>query len=592
MILDAPNLNRLWADVLVEEFVRSGVTQFFLAPGSRSTPLTTAIAAHPTARATLHYDERGTAFSALGYARATGRAAGWITTSGTALANGFPAIVEAGTDNVPLVLLTADRPPELRHTAANQTIDQPGLYGGYVRWAMDVPTPSTDVPLASILTMVDQATHRAQGTPASGPVHLNLMYRKPLGPTPDGQTYDAYTAPVRAWAGRATPWTTYAAGAPATPPSGDLIAHLQSAKRGVLIAGRMPAYVDTAPVQALAQHLGWPLLPDVGSQLQLAAPAAEDPRCLAFDHVLAHAEWRGSLAPDVVVQIGGPPVSKRLQQALQAWQPATYVLVHPGPRRIDPHHSVTHRIQADPAAFARTLMDVLPEASALASYTEAWQQADTAAEEALARALSTEPLSEPQVARLVATHLPDGHPLVLASSMPVRDADRFTRRPSGASIPVIANRGASGIDGLVATAAGAALGCGHPATLLIGDLALLHDLNSLALLRQVPVVVVVINNDGGGIFHFLPIATERDVFEPYFGTPHGMDFAHAAQQFGLPYHDPATPDAFVEAYTRATRRGDSALMEIRTDGAENYALHEAMLEAVRSLQGNLNAKIE
>jgi len=588
LTLDAPNLNRLWADVLVEELVRCGVTQFFLAPGSRSTPLTTAVAAHPTAQATMHYDERGTAFAALGYGRATGRPAGWITTSGTALANGFPAIVEAGTDSVPMVLLTADRPPELRDTAANQTIHQPGLYGRYVRWTMDVPTPSTDVPLASILTMVDQAAHRAHGTADPGPVHLNLMYRKPLGPTPDGQTYDPYIAPVRGWAKRSAPWTTYPA-APATIASPDALAdRLHGAERGVLIAGRMPASADTTAVHALAQHLGWPLLPDVGSQLQLAALAAEDPRCLAFDHVLAHTEWRGALAPDVVVQMGGPPVSKRLQQALYAWQPATYALVHPGPRRIDPHHDVTHRIQAAPAAFARALMDALPRAASPTRYTASWKQADTAAEVALSRALPSATCSEPQVARLVAAHLPDGHPLVLASSMPVRDADRFARRPSGAPVPVIANRGASGIDGLVATAAGAAIGCNHPATLLIGDLALLHDLNSLALLRQAPVVVVVLNNDGGGIFHFLPIAEETDVFEPYFGTPHGMDFAHAAQQFGLPYHQPATLEVFVEAYTSATEQGTSALIEIRTDRAENHALHEALVDAVQSVDGVLS----
>jgi 2-succinyl-5-enolpyruvyl-6-hydroxy-3-cyclohexene-1-carboxylate synthase len=589
LTLDAPNLNRLWADVLVEELVRSGVTQFFLAPGSRSTPLTTAVAAHPTARATMHYDERGTAFAALGYGRATGQPAGWITTSGTALANGFPAIVEAGTDSVPMVLLTADRPPELRDTAANQTIHQPGLYGDYVRWAMDVPPPSTDVPLTSILTMVDQAAHRAHGTADPGPVHLNLMYRKPLGPTPDGQTYDAYAAPVRAWAERATPWTTYAAGAPTIAPSDDLAARLQSAKRGVLIAGRMPASADTAAVYALAQHLGWPLLPDVGSQLQLAAPGADDPRCLAFDHVLARADWREALVPSAVVQFGGPPVSKRLQGALHAWQPATYALVHPGPRRIDPHHDVTHRIQAAPAAFARGLMDMCPRAASPTRYTESWKQANAAAEGALSRALPSDICSEPQVARLVAAHLPDGHPLVLASSMPVRDADRFARRPSGAPVPVIANRGASGIDGLVATAAGVAIGCGHPATLLIGDLALLHDLNSLALLQQAPVVVVVLNNDGGGIFHFLPIAEETDVFEPYFGTPHGMDFAHAAQQFGLLHYRPPTPEAFVEAYTSVTEQGTSALIEIRTDRAENHALHEALVDAVRSVDHVLPA---
>ncbi|MDX1546597.1 MAG: 2-succinyl-5-enolpyruvyl-6-hydroxy-3-cyclohexene-1-carboxylic-acid synthase [Rhodothermales bacterium] len=563
-----------WADLIVEELVRCGVEMFVMAPGSRSTPLVAAVAAQPRARAVMHYDERGTAFFALGYGRATRQPAAWITTSGTALANGYPAIVEAATDGVPMLLLTADRPPELRATGANQTIDQPGLFGAYVRWAFDLPASTPAIDPSVILTTVDQAVHRARRTP-QGPVHLNCMFREPLAPEPEPAPEGA-AGPLR-WRTSAAPYTRYDA-APRRPDAGAVVhlaERLRAARRGLVVAGRLATVEEGRAALQLAERLGWPLLPDVGSQLRLGHGAAESviPH---YDLVLGSEAFADAHAPEAVVQVGARPTSKRLGQWLARHRPDPYVLVHDDPRRIDPHHHVTDRIEAGVAAFCAVLAEAVATPGD-ASWRAAWREADQRATAALTGALGdAEAISEPWVARAVARAIPSGHGLVLASSMPVRDVDMFAPA-DGAAVPVAANRGASGIDGLVATAAGFCEGRGAPATLLTGDLALLHDLNSLALLRERPVTVVAINNDGGGIFHFLPIARHEALFEPYFGTPHGLGFAHAAEMFGLPYARPATPAAFTAAYEAARQRDGASLIEVRTERAANAALHRRLL---------------
>jgi 2-succinyl-5-enolpyruvyl-6-hydroxy-3-cyclohexene-1-carboxylate synthase len=577
--LDAANLNHLWAQLLIEELTRSGVDTFFLAPGSRSTPLTTAVARHPAARAIVHFDERGTAFAALGYGRATGRPAGWITTSGTAVANGLPAVVEGATDGVPMLLLTADRPPELRDTAANQTIDQVKIFGEYVRWQMDLPTPTTDIAPAMVLSTVDQAVHRATRAPA-GPVHLNCMFRKPLEPQPDGADYADYTTALSDWAAQSTPYTRY----PATKSAPDLAsieaaaAVARDTERGLLVAGRLDTDAERSAVSRLAERLGWPLIPDVTSGLRFGGGSAL--RIAFADQVLTSASFRDAMQPEVTLHVGGRFVSKRLQQYVEAVRPTHHIVVRPDPARIDPGHQVTQHIESDVTAFCTALAKhVTPPGQT--GWTRQWTTATEAVQEAVERALRDgASLSEPFVAHHITRHVPNAQALVLASSMPVRDANRYGAT-GGAAVPVVANRGASGIDGTVATAAGVAVGRNAPVTLLIGDLALLHDLNSLALLRELSVIVVVVNNHGGGIFHFLPIAEHTDVFEPYFATPHGRSFDHAAACFGLPYERPETKNDFERVYRRACEQGTSALIEVQTDREANRDLHEMLEQQAR-----------
>jgi 2-succinyl-5-enolpyruvyl-6-hydroxy-3-cyclohexene-1-carboxylate synthase len=576
---DTPRANRLWATLIVEELVRNGVDFFCVAPGSRSTPLVAALAANERARSLIHFDERGTAFAALGYARATGRPAAWITTSGTAVANGLPAVVEAATDGVPMLLLTADRPPELRQTGANQTIDQPDIFGDYVRWRFDLPAPEEAVDPAMVLTTVDQAVYRAQRAP-SGPVHLNLMFREPFIPDPedlDGQL----PAPTR-WLKSGEPYTRYAATRPAVDLDEieSLWEALRPVEQGLVVAGRLPSRKQGEAVLRLADSLGWPLLPDVGSQIRLGVHSEN--LAAYYDALLASERFKEAHAPEAVLHVGGRAVSKRLEQFFARSRPDPYVVVRENPFRIDPSHRVTHSVEADILGFCTALTKVAGRRPSMgaASWTTSWRGASEKVDSYLDRSFAeTKELNEPLVARLISRHVPEEHGLCVASSMPIRDVDTFAAT-DGAPVPVTANRGASGIDGTVATAAGFVRGSGRPLTLLIGDLALLHDLNSLAMLRNLPVVMVVLNNDGGAIFSFLPVARHKAFFEPYFGTPQGLSFEHAAAMFGFGYQRPRSTTDFVETYLAACARNTPTLIEVRTDREENVALHRELLEEI------------
>ena len=579
--LDAPNVSYLWTQLLIEELVRQGVDTFFVAPGSRSTPLTVAAARHPDADVVLHVDERGNAFAALGHGRSTRRPAGWITTSGTAVANGQPAVVEASVDAVPMLLLTADRPPELLDTGANQTIDQTKIFGDYVRWQTNVPVPTDEVDPAYVLTTADQAVHRARRAPA-GPVHLNCAFRKPLEPVERTFTVSVPDA-VKSWAENDTPYTQ--APTPTLQPSPAAVATLAEAvagtEKGLVVAGRLdtPAAVDAT--RRLATELGWPLVPDLTSQLRLG-PAPDRPRVPYGDLVLTSEAFRERHLPETVLQVGGRFASKRLRLFLRDSRPAVRAVVRPDPSRVDPDHRATHHVEADVAPFVEALLDrvgELPDTPPHRDWRTAWGEASGRAEAVVRAHAADDPLTEPAIATVLTRHVPSDHAIVAASSMPVRDLNRHAAT-NGPAVPVYANRGASGIDGTVATAAGVAQGRETPVTLLIGDLALWHDLNSLALLRNRPVVVVVVNNDGGGIFHFLPIREHEAVFEPYFTTPQGRSFAAAAETFDLAYHQPETVDAFRAAYEQACASGGPVLVEVRTARDDNRRVHEHLEQAV------------
>ena len=581
----SPTLNALWAGLLVDELVRQGVGLFCLAPGSRSAPLTLAVAGHPTARHLMHFDERGTAFAALGYARATGRPAVWITTSGTAVANGLPAAVEADEDGVPLILLTADRPPELRDTAANQTIRQPELFGPFARYRADLAVPTAAINPAYVLTTAAQAVARARGTDAgagAGPVHLNAPFREPLAPVPDGSIPPGYLDGLDRWLESDQPYTRYAAGAGRPPDAAvaDLWARLRQHARGLVVAGRLNTQAEGAAAQALAHRLGWPLVADIGSQVRLGLA---DGAIGHADLILSSDTFRAAHRPNAVLYLGGRALSKKLGQHLAAARPDPFAIVRPDGRRFDPDHVVTDRVQADAVAFAQATESLPARTSGgVSDWTRRWREAEAAVCASLRKQLDGDSadLTEPQVARLVTRYLPAGSGLVLAASMPVRDADLFAS-PGGPAVPVAMNRGASGIDGTVAMAAGFARGLGKPVTLIVGDLALLHDLNSLALLRhegQPPVIVVAVNNDGGGIFHFLPVSG-HERFEALFGTPHGLGFEHAARMFGLDYAVPESSSHFRQVFREFHASGRSAIIEVRTRREANRALHAALRQA-------------
>ncbi|MCP4641419.1 MAG: 2-succinyl-5-enolpyruvyl-6-hydroxy-3-cyclohexene-1-carboxylic-acid synthase [bacterium] len=575
----APNINRLWAGLIVDELVRNGVTLACVSPGSRSTPLTVAVAEDPRMDVVVHFDERGAAYHALGYARATGMPAALVCTSGTAATNYLPAVAEAANAGLPLILLTADRPPELRDTGANQTIDQTNLYGTCARWYHEFPCPATEVDASVVLTAVDQAVSRACQESA-GPVHLNCPFREPLDPEPSGDDFTTYLEPVNAWVDGSDPFTPKAS--TTLMPGDDELDHVrgivESAKQGLLVVGQLTSQAETDAAMSLADALGWPVFPDVASGLRLGV--RQDRVWTYYDQLLLSESFRAVYRPDVVLQIGGPVTSKRLEQHLVTCSPPHRVRVAPHAYRQDPSGSITLRLRASALAFCLWLNEAVetPAAEDWLAHAVGVVDVDRLIEGFLG---THERLTEPGIARLVSAIMPTDHALMLGNSMPVRDMDMYAS-PKGPRVRVAANRGASGIDGLIATAAGFAHGQCAPVTAVIGDLSALHDLNSLALLAgsRAPVTLVVINNDGGGIFHFLPIAKHAEVFEPYFATPHGLDFKHAAAMFDLPYERPDSTDELAAVYLEAARSGRPSVIEVVTNRADNLHAHHQLQRAV------------
>lgn len=577
--LAAKNMNQLWATLIVEELVRCGVDHFVLSPGSRCTPLTLAVAEHPRTKSVMHYDERGAGYFALGEARALQRPVALVCTSGTATANYLPALVEASLSLVPLIALTADRPPEMRDTGANQTIDQDHLYGRYARWYHTFPCPDRAIALETVLTAVDHAVHRAQATP-QGPVHLNCAYREPLAPIASGEEFETYLQSVGTWRSQGRPYTTYARTEQAVCAEDErfLAQLVQFSKRGVIIAGQIGASVADE-VLKLGQSLGWPILADVASGSRLGTDGTSVLH--HFDQLLHSPCFRERFAPDLVLHFGGPVTSKRLMHHLESQPPEHYIRIADHPLRHDPIHRVTLRIQTNPTTFCAGLASACLTRTSAAWVNELHAMNERASV-AIRSLLDRSPeITEPSLARLLSLRLDNGSALFLGNSMPIRDMDMFGDA-SGTRVPVFANRGASGIDGNVATAAGIAHASGRVVTAVIGDLAALHDLNSLALLRDnnTKVILIVINNDGGGIFHFLPVADCTDHFEQYFGTPHGLRFVHAAEQFGLKYACPKDMESFAAAYDAARELHESSIIEIKTERASNRAIHRALQDAV------------
>jgi len=551
-MISRENINSTQASLIVEELVRHGIELFCISPGSRSTPLTVAAARHPKTQCQICHDERGAAFLALGYGKATGRPAALICTSGTAAGNYLPAIIEAAMDDTPLIALTADRPPELLDAGANQTIFQDHIYGDYVRWQKTLPPPSEEISPRFVLTTVDQAVHRALVDP--GPVHINCQFREPLEPTEIKFTRHPDQR-LTAWEESGNPFSSYASSTTICSQQDlqritDLI---HGTQKGLVILGRLAPHQQHSPaISDLLDKLTWPVHADIGSGFRLAVP-----QWPVFDELtMQTSRWFKEAPPNTVLHLGGPFISKRLQSLLQKSPPAQYIHVHENSRRIDPGHIVSHRLACDVDEFCAALTARLALATPFSGK-------DTAAHEAIDAHFLGTGLSEPLIARLISRHLPQGHALFLSNSQPVRDMNEFAALDGPASI-VGTNRGASGIDGIVASAVGFARGLEKPTTLIIGDTALLHDLNSLHLAANSPqpLTIICINNNGGGIFNRLPISEFKDVFEPFFVAPHNRNFQSAAAMFDLPWTNPASQQELLETLQGAWRSGRSSIIEV------------------------------
>lgn len=566
-------MNQLWGYLIIEELVRNGVDYFVISPGSRSTPLTVAVAQNSQAKKIICLDERAAGFHAIGYARATGNPAVLICTSGTAAANYLPAVIEASIDNIPLIILSSDRPPELRQTGANQTINQVNLYGNYPRWQFDLPCPTAEISPNVVLTTIDLTVSKSRQAPG-GVVHLNCMFREPFGST------DApveIPASLSKWSEKRSPYTRYAGKSTIPTPAEieSFIEIIQSTTKGILVVGQLKAIGDIQTVVELALRLNWAVFADIQSGLRLRR---DFPNLIHYFDRLLLTDISVELEQiDTIVQLGTRLVSSQWLKWIEKYPPQNYIVVVNDGDRHDPSHLVSLRIESDIAYFCQQLPH-LPASEWVQKLRSASDRISVTA----AKFLKTSQLTEPLIARTISELIPSQHGLWVSNSMPIRDLDMFGVGAMGASealSPRIgANRGTSGIEGAIASATGFAVGLQAPVTAIVGDLSSLYDLNSLALLQRSiqPVIAIVINNDGGGIFSFLPIAKSTEIFDTYFGTPHGVNFSHAAAMFELDYYHPQTADDLIRDYHQALVDRRSAIIEVTTDRSENLQLHQAL----------------
>lgn len=539
----------------MDEWIHSGVRHAVVAPGSRSTPLAVALAARSEIRVHLFHDERSASFAALGIGLSTKMPAILLCTSGTAATHFLGAVVEAHQSNVPMIVCTADRPPELRDVGAPQTIDQTNLFGSATRWFHDPGVPSFDASL-SWRSLASRAYNVALGA-RPGPVHLNLPFREPLlGNTlelPERKT-DGFAGQIRASAVADDDVLT--------------LYRLIAGKRGVILAGRGA----TSEVLTLAKKLGWPVFADPRSELRLC----DENVLVAFDPILRSESFANSHFPDVVLRVGEPAASKVTAQWVTRSK-ATIVQMQETEMIVDPDHSSSMTLVGGISSVASVLAEMVTTSTQ--GWLADWSAAETAAQKAI-EAWTSDHWSEPTNARTVTSSMTEGCNLLVSSSMPIRDVEWF-----GSVTPhvqVYSNRGTNGIDGVISTGIGIALGSGVATTILIGDVACLHDTNGLWALmqRNVDVKIVVTNNDGGSIFSFLPQATqvENSIFELLYGTPHGVSFEHLAMAHGVPFRR-ATHAASVR---EALSQQGTTLIEVPFDRSVNVSQHDALNAAVVS----------
>jgi 2-succinyl-5-enolpyruvyl-6-hydroxy-3-cyclohexene-1-carboxylate synthase len=582
------NRNTVHARVLVDELIRSGVTQLCLAPGSRSTPVVLAAAEAADAgrlRIRVFLDERSASFFALGLGKASGRPAAVLTTSGTAVANLLPAVVEAASSETPLLLLTADRPGRLRDADANQVIDQQGIFGSYPVWSSELPEPSVDdASMRHLRVAVCRAVAASKGLPG-GPVHVNLPYAKPLEPgraadhPGEGGQADAGGRSGGAPDGRAdgAPWTRVGE---RRPRSGEaeftaLVERLAQFERPVIVAGPHPESAVLGDVlRGLARAWGVPLLADPLSGGRYGADDGT-PAILAYDLFLRAPALDGALGPDGIVRIGAAPTSAPLLAWMDRQTEAHHVVVDAGRRWKDHLARADHVVQACPVDTVGRLAAAVP-ALRDGVWSERWTAVDRAVRTAVdGRLDGREAAHEGRLARAVLRATPDDGVLFVSSSMPVRDLDAYGGA-AGGPLRVFGNRGASGIDGIVSTAFGVSAAADRIAVALVGDLAFLHDVNGLLAAREsdARVVFVVVNNDGGGIFHMLPIREYEPAFTPYFATPHGANLQQGAALYGVP-HSVVRPGDLESEVRRAVDAGRTCVLEVRSDREVNRREHDA-----------------
>jgi 2-succinyl-5-enolpyruvyl-6-hydroxy-3-cyclohexene-1-carboxylate synthase len=582
--VDPTNANTALASAFAEELARGGLRLAVISPGSRSTPLAVALWRQAEIEVKVIVDERSAGFFALGAAQASGEPVALLCTSGTALVNYHPAVVEADESAIPLVVLSADRPPELRGIGAGQTIDQVKTFGSSVRWFCEVGTHEADdsglLHYRSVACRA-LATARGEARPGPGPVHLNLPWREPLAPVPvEGAVTATDPLALEGRNGRPLTAVTHIDLEPSTFLLDEVAGHIGNAISGVIVAGRQLDPELREPLAHLARVSGFPILAEPTSQLR-CGPHDRSHLVAAYDLLLREEHFARSVVPDLILRFGAMPTSKPLRAWIEA-SGADQIVVDPYGGWNEPSRRAAAILRADPTELAQGWAARLEGLEGRERpLPDRWLEAETAAQSALDEALGADgEITEPALHRALGRTHRDGDLVYTSSSMPIRDQEAFLA-PGETDALFLSNRGANGIDGLVSSGIGAAQASGRPTTIVCGDLGLLHDIGGLVALRDVetPVRIVVIDNDGGGIFHFLPQEStlDSDEFEALLGTPRGVDTAKAAALFDLPHRRLGSLAELPDALAAGT-----CLIEVKTDRHANVETHRAMAAAVQA----------
>lgn len=564
----------LYIAAFVDELAKIGVQDVVVSPGSRSTPLAIMMAEHPAMRVHINIDERSAAFFALGMAKAKRHPIALLCTSGTAVANYFPAVVEAYYSRVPLIVITADRPHELRDVGAPQAIDQLNIYGKYAKWfvEMALPEKSTDM-LRYARTMAARAAGVAISAPA-GPVHLNFPLREPLVPIVHEETWEQIEA-------KEPSYTTVIPGKMTIGMEQiqELYNELSSVEKGLIVCGQIdqPAFAEA--VTKLAEMLDFPILADPLSQLRSGTHAKEyiiD----SYDAILKDETIAASLVPDVVIRFGAMPVSKPLFLLLKRYPSIKQIVVDGEGGWREPTLMASYMVYCDEVEFCRRLIDIGASKQSKSQWSTTWKMINDIAKSVLLEATMEEELFEGKVFTELSQLLPDGATLFVGNSMPIRDTDTFFFT-NDKEIRILANRGANGIDGVVSSALGASA-VTEPLVLVIGDLSFYHDLNGLlaAKMHGLHATIIVLNNNGGGIFSFLPQAKHKKHFEMLFGTPTDLQFEHAVRMYEGNYQKIKTWDEFRHYVTQSLTTDGLHVMEVCTSRENNVRKHRLLWEKV------------
>ncbi len=546
-------IDEIWTNFIIDCCIQNGIDHFFVAPGSRCTPLTLAIARHSGARVTQHYDERGLAFAALGFSKATGRPGVFVCTSGTAVANAFPAVIEAAMEKTPMLLFTADRPPELFGVGANQTIEQQNIFGQYPNLFLNMPVPEDQQTAADPHGLHYLSSELAAGIKASrdGPVHFNWMFREPFSIDHKNPLEDFSTDSNLIHATSET--------------EPEIKIQIELTGNTVIALGRCKPREAKAALE-LAKKLNAPLLTDITSGLTQFSFE------LPIEFPLP--------TPDSILHLGGRIVSKSWHSWTSSLRDSNLKHFHITPQDliVNPDHLDIQRFVSP----LSNLTDKITGSSTTHEFLNQWEKASHNREQIIKRHLNqTTQLSEPAIAYFLSENCPRSHGLFVGNSMAIRDMDWFSIRNSNHPRSVMANRGASGIDGLIATAVGYCAGLRQPTTVLLGDLSALHDLNSLSLAEKSdwPMIILVVNNRGGHIFDLLPVR-ESTHFEEYFATPHAYQFGKAAEMFGLDYRCVETMDDLSKNYSKALSGNQSIVLELTTHRQHNLEVRKKIREEI------------